>query len=197
MDSQGRKWELTVGDSGKLSEPRLKGKCGRRLRSMSWEQAWRGRFHQPEEWFWLLLQHRVGPRSDVIVQGWRRRRSARDAKKRSRTCIIEFGDAKANASEIFDKTQHLVQKATQAKDTLECFWLRGLVPRSWTLQDTKLGFWRQFGSGVLTEACTHIFGDGSGTHSDPRIQARGMVRSYFSGYVTLSRANLGMLDATQ
>ena len=80
---------------------------------------------------------------------------------------------RANTGEIFDKTQHLVQKATQAKDTFECFWLRGVVPRSWTLQDTKLGFWRQFGSGVLTEACTYIFGDGSGTHSDPRIRRVG------------------------
>ena len=31
-------------------------------------------------------------------------------------------------------------------------------------------FWRQFGNGVLTEACTYIFRDGSGTHSDPRIR---------------------------
>ena len=69
-----------------------------------------------------------------------------------------------------NKTQLLVQKATRAKDTFECFWLRGVVPRSWTLQDTKLSFWRQFGSGVLTEVCTCIFGDGTGTHSDPRIR---------------------------
>ena len=44
------------------------------------------------------------------------------------------------------------------------------MPRSWTSQDTRLGVWRQFGNGVLTEACTNIFGDGSGTHSDPRIR---------------------------
>ena len=55
----------------------------------------------------------------------------------------------ANAGEIFDKTQHLVQKATQANDTLECFWLREVVPRFWTLQDTVLVFWRRC---VLTEA---------------------------------------------
>ena len=80
---------------------------------------------------------------------------------------------RANTGEIFDKTQHLFYKATQAKDTLECFWLKGLVPRSWPLQDTKLGFWRQFGSGVLTEACFYIFGDGSGTHSDLWIRRVG------------------------
>ena len=34
----------------------------------------------------------------------------------------------------------------------------------------KLGFWRQFGKGVLTEACTYVVWDGSGTHSDPRIR---------------------------
>ena len=44
------------------------------------------------------------------------------------------------------------------------------MPRSWTLQDTKLGFWRQYGNGVLTEEFTYIFGNGSGTHSDPRIR---------------------------
>ena len=80
---------------------------------------------------------------------------------------------KANAGEIFDKIQHVVHKATQAKDTLECFWFGALVPRSWILRDTKLGFWRQFGSGVLTEDCTYRFGDGSGTHSDPRIRREG------------------------
>ena len=53
------------------------------------------------------------------------------------------------------------------------FLAQGVVPRSWTLQDTKFGFWRQFGSGVLTEACTYIFGDGSGTHSAPRIRRVG------------------------
>ena len=164
-------WELMIGDFGKPSELRLRGCCGRRLQGMSWEQVWRaGQISPrcssmgPEECFWQLLQHRVGRRSDVIVQGWWRRRAVRDARKRTRTRIIEFGDA---------KTQHLVHKATQAKDTLERFWLCGLVPRSWTLQDTKLGFWRQFGSGVLTEACTYIFGDGSGTHSDPRIRRVG------------------------
>ena len=57
----------------------------------------------------------------------------------------------------------------------------GLVPRSWTLQDTKLGYWRQFGSGVLTEACTYIFGDGSGTHSDLRIKRVAWSAVIFQG----------------
>ena len=53
------------------------------------------------------------------------------------------------------------------------FLAQELVPRSWTLQETKLGFWCQFGSGLLTEASIHIFGDGSGAHSDPRIRRVG------------------------
>ena len=32
-------WELTIGDSGKFSEPRLRGDRWRILRGMSWEQA--------------------------------------------------------------------------------------------------------------------------------------------------------------
>ena len=55
------------------------------------------------------------------------------------------------------------------------------MPRLWTLQDTKLGFWRQFGNGVLTEACTYIFGDGSGTHSDPRIRRVGWAAVLIQG----------------
>ena len=40
---------------------------------------------------------------------------------KARTCS-------ANAVEIFDKTQHVVQRNTQ--DTLACFWLRWLAPCS-------------------------------------------------------------------
>ena len=103
-------WELTTGDSGKPFERRSRGNCGRRLQGMSWEQAWRagqisplcssmtsfGRKRacmQPEECCWQRPQPRVGRRSDDIVQGWWSRRSARDERKRTRTCIIEFGNA--------------------------------------------------------------------------------------------------------
>ena len=103
---------------------------------------------------------------------------------------------RANTGEIFDKTQHLVQKATQAKETLECFWLRGLVPRSWTLEGTKLGFRRQFGSGVDRSLYIHLWGRLANAQRSAD-QARGMVRSYYSGYVKLSWANLGVLEATQ
>ena len=80
---------------------------------------------------------------------------------------------RASEGEIFDKTLHLIFKATQAKLTLDCFWLRVVVPRSWTLHDTKTVTWRQFGNGVLTEACTKTIGVGSGTHSDPRVRRVG------------------------
>ena len=76
------------------------------------------------------------------------------------------------------------------------FLAQGVVPRSWTLQDTKLGFWRQFGNGVSTEACTSIFGDGSGAQR-PANQARGTGRCHHSGCVKLSWANPGMLEAAQ
>ena len=95
-----------------------------------------------------------------------------------------------NTGEIFDKTQLLVQK--------ECFWLRGVVPRSWTLQDTKLGFWRQFGSGVLTgrSLYLHLWGR-LGNAQRSANQARGMVRGHYSGYVKLSWTNLGHLETPQ
>ena len=183
-------WELTTGDCGKPSEPRLRGDCGRRLRGMSWEQVW--------------LAGQISPRCSNMTSSWRKKglhaargmllavatASCWTQERRYRAGLVDtplcprceepdedmfhrVWQCRANTGEIFDKTQHLVQKATQAKDTFECFWLRGVVPRSWTLQDTKLGFWRQFWSGVLTEACSYIFGDGSGTHSDPRIRRVG------------------------
>ena len=103
---------------------------------------------------------------DVIVQGWWSRCSARDARKRTRTCITEFGIAVP--TQVRALTRHSISfKKPLKPNTSECFWLKGVVPRSWTLQDTKLGFWRQF----------DIFGDGSGTHSDPRIRARGGLQT--------------------
>ena len=104
---------------------------------------------------------------------------------------------RANTGEIFDKTQHLVQKATQAKDTFECFWLRGVVPRSWTLQDTKLGFlasiweWR-----IDRSLLIHLWGR-LGNAQRSANQARGMVRGHYSGYVELSWANPGYLETAQ
>ena len=120
--------------------------------------------------------------------GWWSRRFARDVRRRMRTCITEFGNAEP--TQVRSLTRHSIslKKATQAKDSVEFFWLRGLVPRSWTLQVAKLEFWRQFGSGVLTEACTYIFGDGSGTHSDPRIRRVGWFAVVIQG-VPNCRAN--------
>ena len=149
---------------------------------------------QPEECFWQRPQRRAGRRSDDIVHGWWSRRSARDARKDMHNRVWR---CRASTGEIFDKTQHLVQKATQAKDTLECFWLWRVVPRSCTLQDTKLGIWRQFGNGVLTEACTYIFGDGSGKHSDPQIRRVVWAAIIIQGMSNCLGQPLRMLEATQ
>ena len=43
----------------------------------------------------------------------------------------------ANAGEFFDTTQHLVQRATQDRHTLACFWLREEVLRAWTQRTVK------------------------------------------------------------
>ena len=104
---------------------------------------------------------------------------------------------RANTGEIFDKTQHLVQKATQAKDTFECFWLRGVVPRSWTLQDTKLGFWRQFGKWRADRSLYLHLWRRLGNAQRSADQARGVVRGNYSGYVKLSWANLEHMETPQ
>ena len=110
------------------------------IHDSSWRQ---GACMQPEACCWQRLQRRAGRRSDDIEQGWWNRRFAPDARKRTRTCIIEFGNAEP--TQVRSLTRH-------------------------SISYTKLGIWCQFGNGVLTEACTYIFGDGSGTHSDPRIR---------------------------
>ena len=106
---------------------------------------------QPEACCWQRLQ---------------RRAAEEDEDRHHRVGSVE-------PTKVRSLTRHknLVQEATQAQNTFECFWQRGVVPRLWTLQDTKLGFWRQLGNGVLTEDCPYIFGEGSGTHSDPRIRS--------------------------
>ena len=106
-------WVLMIGGSGKPSELRSRGNCGRRLLGTNWEQAWRAGQISPrcssmtsswketaEACCWQRLQRRAGLRSDDIEQGWWNRRSAPDATKRRRTCIIEFGNV--NTGEIFD-----------------------------------------------------------------------------------------------
>ena len=155
MDSQVRRcWELMTGDFGKPFVPRLRGSCGRRLRGMSWEQAWmagqisprcssmtnswrKRACMQPEACSWQRLQRRAGRRSGDIELGWWTRRFARDARKPTRTCFIEFGNAEP--TQVRSLTRHSIsfKKPPKPKTHVECFWLRGVVPRSWTLQDTK------------------------------------------------------------
>ena len=56
--------------------------------------SWRkGDSMQLEACCWQRRQLRAGRRSDVTVQCWWSRRAARDARKRTWTCIIEFGNA--------------------------------------------------------------------------------------------------------
>ena len=181
-----------IGDLGKPSVLRLRGNCGRRLQGMSWVQVWMAGQTSPRLFKHDKFLERRGlhaARGMLLAAAtascWTQERRYRAGLVDTPLCprceeadedmFHRVWQCRANTGEIFDETQHLVQKATQAKDRFECFWLRGgrVVPRSWTLQDTKLGLWRQFGSGVLTKACTYIFGDGSGTHSEPRIRRVG------------------------
>ena len=158
-----------IGDSGKPFELRSSGKCGRRLQGTSWEQVWMAGQTSPR-----CKGPACSPRAAATASCWTQERRCRAGLVESSLCPrCEEEDedmhhrvwqCRANTGEIFGKTQHLIQKTTQAQNTLECFWLRG-VPRSWTLQDMRLGFWREFGNGVLTAACTYIFGYGSGTQA--------------------------------
>ena len=59
------------------------------------------------------------------MRDWWTRHFARDASEADEDMFHRVWQCRANTGEIFDKIQHLVQKATQAKDTFECFWLRG------------------------------------------------------------------------
>ena len=170
-DPEGHRWSLNTGGVGiddwgfwQTFRASVEGNCGRRLPGMNWKQVWKaeqtsprcsnmvsswrkGACMQPEACCWQRLRRRAGRRSFDIEKGWWNRRCARDARKRTRSCIIEFGNVEP--TQVRSLTRHSIssKKPPKPKNTLECYWL---VPRSWTLQDTKLGFWRQFGNGVLT-----------------------------------------------
>ena len=95
---------------------------------------------QPEACCGQRLQRRAGRRSRRYRAGLVDTPLCPRCEEADEDMFHRVWQCRANTGEIFDKTQHLVEKATQAKGTFECFWLRGVVPRSWTLQDTKLGF---------------------------------------------------------
>ena len=93
---------------------------------------------QPEARSWLRQRRRAGRRSDDIVQGWWSRRFARDVRKRTRTCIIEFGNAVP--TQVRSLTRHGISFKKPLKPrTLECFWL---------CHDPALCKTRSWGSGV-------------------------------------------------
>ena len=65
-DPEGNRWTLKAGgvgiddwDFGKPSVLRLRGSCGRRLRGMSWEQAW--------------MAGQISPRCSSMINSWKKR----------------------------------------------------------------------------------------------------------------------------
>ena len=104
---------------------------------------------------------------------------------------------RANTGEIFDKTQHLVQKATQAQRHSGMFLAQGVGATILDFARHEVGFlasiweWR-----IDRSLYIHLWGR-LGNAQRSAGQARGMLRSYYSGYVELSWANLGTLEATR
>ena len=103
------------------------------------QYSWKERaYMQPEARSWLRQRRRAGRKSDDIVQGWWSRRFARDVRKRTRTCIIEFGNAVP--TQVRSLTRHGISFKKPLKPrTLECFWL---------CHDPALCKTRSWGSGV-------------------------------------------------
>ena len=168
-DPEGNRWSHKTGGVGvddwgfwQTFRASVEGNCGRMLPGMNWEQVWKaeqisprswrkGACMQPEACCWQRLRCRAGRRSGDIEQGWWNRRCARDARKRTRTCITEFGNVEP--TQVRSLTRHSISsnKAPKPKKHTGMLLVQeGVVPQSYTLQDTKLGFWRQFGNGVLT-----------------------------------------------
>ena len=138
-------WELMIGDSGKPSELPSSGNCGRRLQGTKWEQVrmagqtspryssmtnyWRERaYMQPEVCSWLRQRRRAGRRSGAIVQGWWSRRVARDVRKRTRTCIIEFGHAEPTQVTSLTRYSISFKKSHTSQRHLGMFLAQGVVP---------------------------------------------------------------------
>ena len=104
---------------------------------------------------------------------------------------------RANTGEIFDKTQHLVQKATQAKDTFECFWLRGGCATILDFARHEVGFLAKIWKWRIDRSLYLHLWRRLGNAQRPADQARGVVCGHYSGYVKLSWANLERLETPQ
>ena len=99
------------------------------------------------------------------MQGWWRRRSALDARKRTRTCIIAFGNAVP--TQVRSLRRHSISFKKPHKPTTH-----------WNVSNS--GSWCHdpgFGNGALY---IHLW-DGSGTHSDPRIRRVGWAAVIIQG----------------
>ena len=155
-------------------------------RCSSMISSWRKRaYMQPEACSWQRLQRRAG------------RAFARDARNPMRTCFIEFGNAEPTQVRSLTRHRHLGQKATQAKDTEECFWLGGGCATILDFARHEVGFlasiweWR-----IDRSLLIHLWGR-LGNAQRSANQARGVVRGHYSGYVKLSWANPGYLETAQ
>ena len=77
-------------------------------------------------------------------------------------------------SGVFGATEKWCKKAEEQKDEFACFWMRGLVPKTWT----EANLWPEFAPGIvgcMTWQPDIYFSDGSGgVHSkDPRLRRVG------------------------
>ena len=129
------------------------------------------------------------------MQGWCRRRAARDARKRTRTCIIEF----VEPTQVRSLTRHSIsfKKPHKPKTHWNCFWLRGAGATILEFARHEVGFlasiweWR-----INRSLYIHLWGR-LGNAQRPANQARGLGCNHYPGFVKLSWANPGMLEAAQ
>ena len=207
-------WELTTGVSGKPSEPRLRGSCGRRRRGMSWEQAWRDGAHLRTLFkhdHYLERKGLCAARGMLLAAAtascWTQERRYRAGLVESPLCPrCEEEDedmhhrvwqCRANTGEIFDKTQHLVQKATQSQRHFGMFLAQGAGATILDFARHEVGFlasiweWR-----IDLSLYIRLWGR-LGNAQRSANQAPKMVCSHCSGYVKLSWANPGKLEIAQ
>ena len=154
----------------------------------------KGACMQPEACCWQRLQRRAGRRSDDIEQGWWNRRWARDARKRTRTCIIVCGNVEP--TQVRSLTRHGISFQEPAKPKTR--WNASGSGVCATILDFarhEVGFLASIWEWRIDRSLhIHLLGR-LGNAQRPANQARGVGCSHCSGCVKLSWANLGMLEA--
>ena len=114
--------------------------------------------------------------------GWCSRRSARGALKSTRTCTTVFVTAEPTQVRSLKRHSISFSKPPKPNTHFGLFLAQRVVPRSWTVQDTKkVGLGDSLEMAYCPKLVHTSLADCSGTHSDPRVRRVGRAAVIIQG----------------